>query len=172
MKKILLHTCCGPCATACVEKLLSEGWETDLFFSNSNISPYDEYLKRAEYARKTAEHFGTGFIEDEYNHQSWLEKVSGYEDEPEKGLRCSLCFSYSFSRAAQKFNEGGYDAFTTTLTVSPHKISKIIFEQGGKYPGFIGIDFKKKNGFARSLELADELGLYRQSYCGCEFSIR
>lgn len=171
-RKILLHTCCAVCASACVERLRLEKIEPVLFFSNHNIAPKEEYNKRLEVARKLAKSWNVELIEDTYDHEAWLGAVKGYEDEPEKGLRCGKCFDYSFVRTAVYAQEHGFKHFTSTLTVSPHKISKIIFEIGKKYPAYDAWDFKKKDGFKRSNELSRELELYRQNYCGCEFSLR
>ena len=168
--KILLHTCCGPCATASVERLLGEGWSVDMFFSNSNINSLDEYRLRLDAAADVAAHFGVKLIDDGYNHSAWLDSVRGYESEPEKGGRCAICFGYSFRRTAAAVS--GYDGFTSTLSISPHKNSAVIFKTGTEAGPFIEYDFKKKNGFGRSIELSKQLGLYRQAYCGCEFSIR
>jgi len=101
-----------------------------------------------------------------------LEHVRHLENEPEKGARCAKCFEYNLRHTAEIADRYGYDAFCTTLTLSPHKVSRIIFEIGGQFPKFKPIDFKKKDGFLRSIQLSKEYGLYRQNYCGCEFSIR
>ena len=170
--RMLLHTCCGPCASASVERLIEDGWAVDLFFSNSNIFPGDEYLKRLEGAVRTAEYFGVRCLEDSYQHEQWLKVISGLENEPERGKRCLQCFNYSLKRTSKKAAEEGYDGFATSLTISPHKPAGAIFEIGKTTANFIEYDFKKRNGFKRSIELSKEMGLYRQSYCGCEFSMR
>lgn len=161
--------------------------EVALFFSNSNIDTRGEFEKRLAAARKLGEADGIGVIADEYDHNDWLEKVAaGFEGEPERGARCARCFRYSLARAAQYAAAHGYDAFTTSLTVSPHKISPMVFAAGqdaawqasvagcggssAPAPIFLERDFKKKDGFLRSLKRTAELGLYRQNYCGCEFS--
>jgi predicted adenine nucleotide alpha hydrolase (AANH) superfamily ATPase len=112
-----------------------------------------------------------GYIDD---HEKWLEQVAaGFEGEPEKGARCQRCFRFNLAQTAKYAAEHGYDAFTSSLTVSPHKVSAMVFAAGNESAGpvaFLEIDFKKKNGFLLSLRRAKELGLYRQSYCGCEFS--
>ena len=185
--KVLLHTCCGPCASACVPALREQGHDVALFFSNSNIDAAAEFEKRLDNARKLAEADGVELAADAYDHADWLEKVAkGFEDEPEKGARCARCFRYNLARTAAYAAAHGYDAFTTSLTVSPHKVSRMVFEAGADAawsasakdcggsaaaaPAFLPVDFKKKDGFLRSLRRAAELGLYRQSYCGCEFS--
>lgn len=170
-RKVLLHTCCGPCATACIERLAA-GREVVLFFSNSNIAPEDEYLKRLEEAKRLAGMLGLELLEDSYDHQAWLEHVRGLEDEPERGRRCPRCFEFSLARTAARAELIGIPAFTTTLSVSRHKSSPVIFSVGSAFERFEPIDFKKKGGWDRSLELGRHYGLYRQSYCGCEFSRR
>lgn len=174
--RVLLHTCCGPCATACEPRLREEGHDVTLFFSNCNIDTREEFEKRLAQARKLGEADGVEVIADAYDHADWLETVArGFEDAPEKGARCARCFRYSLARAAAYAAAHGFDAITTSLTVSPHKVSRMVFEAGhaaveGTKPAFLEVDFKKKDGFLRSLRRTAELGLYRQSYCGCEFS--
>lgn len=170
-RRILVHCCCGPCATSSVERLLDEGWQPVLFFSNSNIFPHEEFLKRYGELVKVACVHSLEVIMEEQDHESWLEYIKGHEDEPEGAGRCDLCFSYNLERAALKAQELGISHFCTTLTVSRFKNSSRIFAQGRRHEGFEEIDFKKKNGFSRSVQLSREMNLYRQSYCGCEFSL-
>ncbi len=176
MAKILLHACCGPCASACVERLREAGRDVTLFFSNANIAPEEEYLRRRDAARHLAEIVGIPFVEDTgVSHAEWLEKVAkGLEKEPEGGARCRKCFAFSLARAAAYAKEHGFESFTTSLTVSPHKRSETVFEAGREAGGasFAEENFKKRDGFKRSTVLAAEYGLYRQKYCGCEFSMR
>ena len=187
---VLLHTCCGPCASASLERLKMEGREPVLFYSNSNICSLREYEKRLESLRILAEETGSELIIAPYDHEAWLEAVEGFEDDPEGGRRCARCFRFSLSRTFIKARELGILHFTTTLTISPHKNSKLIFsigreiaDQPGKAatdrrhgaadgPLFLEIDFKKQGGFQRSVELSKEYGLYRQNFCGCEFSLQ
>ncbi len=172
-KSILVHVCCAPCAAPSVKRVQLDDWEeVGIYFSNSNIFPQKEYEKRLLYVRELSKVMNVILEEDEYDHQQWLEHIKGYENEPEKGQRCIKCFEYNLSRTAEVADRYDFDAFTTTLTVSPHKISKIIFEIGSKYPKYVPYDFKKKNGFLESIQLSKEYGLYRQDYCGCEFSRR
>ena len=171
-KRILLHVCCGPCATASIERLVEDGWIVDLYYSNSNISPREEYLKRLEGVQKTAEYYRLKIIEDEYNHDAWLSSVKGFENEPERGDRCAVCFGYSLGRTAAYAASRAYEGFTTSLSISPYKDSKTLFRIGDEAGGFIEYNFKKREGYKRSIELAEKIGLYRQHYCGCEFSYR
>lgn len=171
-EKILLHVCCAPCAAACVERLREHGREPALYFSNSNINSREEFEKRLGAVEKLAGVFAVRLETDPYRHDDWLEHIRGLEDEPEKGLRCRKCFGWNLKRTALKAAELGIENFATTLTVSPHKLSRCVFEVGAACPGFEKWDFKKQDGFKRTMELARELNLYRQSYCGCEFSRR
>jgi len=171
--KTLLHTCCGPCASACVPRLKEKGREVTLLFANSNIDTREEFEKRLNEAKKLAQAEGVKIVALPYDHEAWLRTVArGYEHEPEKGARCARCFRYNLQKAAEYASQNGYDDYTTSLTVSPHKVSKVIFEAGRAIPlsSFLAEDFKKNEGFKLSVRRATELGLYRQSYCGCEFS--
>jgi predicted adenine nucleotide alpha hydrolase (AANH) superfamily ATPase len=170
--KLLLHVCCAPCATASLERLRREG-EVTLFFSNGNLFPPEEFDRRLAAARQLAEATGTPLVVDEYDHGAWREFVAGLEGEPERGARCLRCFEFSFRRAARYAKANGFTGLATTLTISPHKRSADIFRIGREvWEGFLDIDFKKRDGFRRSLELSKSLGLYRQDYCGCEFSMQ
>ncbi len=171
-KPLLLHCCCGPCSTSSIERLRDEGYEPVLFFGNSNIYPVQEAQKRFENVEKVASHFSLRLIRHEYNHKAWLQEIAGHESDPEKGERCSICFAYNLKEAAQEAEKQGIPYFTTTLTVSPHKNSSIIFSIGDTWDEFVAIDFKKRAGYQKSIELSRLLELYRQDYCGCEFSRR
>lgn len=169
MKKLLLHVCCAPCSTHAIE-LLKKNYIVTLFFSNSNIDPKEEYDKRLKNANIIAKLHNLTLIEDQYNHKAWQASTKKYKDEPEKGKRCKICFNYSLRRTANYAKEHNYDLFTTTLTVSPHKDSKLILELGNNYENFLNINLKKQDGFKHSIELTKKHKLYRQNYCGCEYS--
>ena len=170
--KVVLHTCCGPCASACVPRLADDGHEVTMLFANSNIDTREEFEKRKAEAEKLARHDGVRFASLPYDHEEWLREVAaGYENEPEKGARCARCFRYNLAKAAEFARANGIESFTTSLTVSPHKVSSMIFAALDD-PAFLKMDFKKKEGFKLSVKRAEELGLYRQNYCGCEFSKR
>lgn len=144
-----------------------------LFYSNSNIDTEAEFERRREAAETLARTDGVPLAVDVYDHAAWLrEAAAGYESEPEKGARCERCFRFNLARTAAYAAAHGYDGFATSLTVSPHKVSPVIFAQGEAVGDgrFLRYDFKKKEGFKLSVRRAAELGLYRQSYCGCEFS--
>ncbi len=168
---LLLHVCCAPCAAGCVERLLAAGRRVTLYYSNSNIATEEEFERRLAPVRRLAGIFGLELLTDPHDHGAWLRQVAGLESEPERGGRCPVCFGFSLGRAAAKAEELGLN-FATSLTVSPHKSSGTIFEIGGRFPHFEPHDFKKKEGFRRSRELARLHGFYLQDFCGCEFSGR
>lgn len=171
MNKILLHTCCAPCASASVERLIADGWKPVLYFYMPNIFPFEEYEKRLLYVRKLAIHFGVELIEGEYEHNTWLDTVKSEASSPEGGSRCMLCYDALLKAASVTAKTLGIDSFCTSLTISPHKNSKKIEEIGNAYLGYTHYDFKKQDGYKRSIELSKELDLYRQCYCACEFSM-
>jgi len=170
--RILLHICCGPCGSAALERLCRQG-EVTLFFSNGNLFPEAEYERRLGAVRTLAAVCGIRLVADRYDHGAWRDWVAGLEHEPERGKRCRRCFEFSLRRAAAYATAHGFTALTTTLTISPHKDSQTIFAAGRAATGerFLDIDFKQEDGFRRSLELSRQYGLYRQDYCGCEFSL-
>lgn len=150
--------------------MLEEGWNPVLHFSNSNIFPEQEADMRYEALLEVARVYNLKVIREHYDHQGWLDAVKGHEGEREGGSRCELCFAYNLREASEKAKQLGFLHFTTTLTVSRFKNSKTIFRVGEAFPGFEALDFKKKGGFEKSVALSKELGIYRQHYCGCEFS--
>ncbi len=173
MPTVLLHTCCAPCASVCIERLKSAQYGVSLFFSNANIGDSEEYARRLEGVRLLAKAMEVPVIVDEpARHADWLAAIHGFENAPEGGARCRLCFAFSLNRTATRAADLGFNHFTTSLTVSPHKHTPTLFEIGCTVDParFLSINFKQQAGFQRSLELARELGLYRQNYCGCEFS--
>ena len=175
--KILLHACCGICSSYPVSFLKDAGYDVVVHFYNPNIYPSDEYQKRLEAERILCAHFNVELIEDEYNQDEFFEYVKGFENEPEKGLRCDKCFELRLARAAKKAKELGIKNFTTSIVISPHKnfqklslIGETIAGENGL--NFLSIDFKKKDGFLKTNKIANSLSLYRQNYCGCKFSMR
>jgi predicted adenine nucleotide alpha hydrolase (AANH) superfamily ATPase len=175
---LLLHDCCAPCLSSVLEQL-SPLFRVTVFFYNPNILPEDEYRKRiAEVKRLLTElpqKYPAQFIEGRYNVRQFLEMARGREQEPEGGERCAGCYRLRLEETAQYARAGGYDFFTTTLTVSPYKnvqkLNEIGAELGKKYGvPFLPSDFKKKGGYQRSIELSGIYGLYRQDFCGCPFS--
>lgn len=168
---LLLHSCCGPCASASVERLLEEGRKPLLFFSNSNILTKEEFERREASLARVAEHFHVPLVVDPWDNVSWMDSVEKERNSPEGGARCRLCFRFNLSRTAEAAKEKGLP-FSSTLTISPHKSSSVIFEEGNRLGAFEEHNFKKKDGFRRSLNLSRELDLYRQEFCGCAFSLR
>lgn len=152
--------------------MVEQGSQIALFFSNSNIYPRDEYDRRLSYVYRLGNIWGVPVIADSWDHDAWREAVRGLEDEPEQGARCRACFQFSLERTHRKAEELNIPSFTTSLTLSPHKNSQVIFAIGRKFPGFVEENFKKRDGFRRSIQLSREYQLYRQHYCGCEFSHR
>lgn len=173
---LLLHVCCGPCSTAVIERLRPR-FDLTLFFANPNLYPEEEYARRLEAARQVAARHKIPLVEAEDEHGAWLEQVQGLEWEPEGGARCEICFRVRLEATAREAEARGMDYFTTTLTVSPHKNAERIGQIGrratlGRKVVFLSEDFKKRDGFHKSVVLSKEMGLYRQNYCGCEFSLR
>ena len=170
--RLLLHICCAPCACGCIDRLREDGVEFAFYFSNSNLNTPEEFLRRYEAAQKLAAVENVELFTDEYDHAAWLSRTQKLAAEPERGKRCNICFEWSLSRTALAADQLGFDAFATSLTVSPHKNSKLIFEIGSQFAKFTPIDFKKRDGFLKGNRRAAALDLYRQKYCGCEFSCR
>lgn len=176
--RLFLHACCAPCSSYVLE-YLSQYFSITVFFYNPNISPREEYEKRvAEIKRLIGEmefKNPVELVEGEYEPQDFFAMAKGLEDVPEGGERCFRCYRMRMEETARLAAEGGYDYFTTTLSISPlknaAKINEIGQELGEIYRvSHLPSDFKKKNGYKRSVELSHEYGLYRQNYCGCAFS--
>ena len=177
---LLLHSCCAPCSSYCLE-YLSEYFEITIFYFNPNIYPEEEYHKRVEEQKRLAKELPARYpirvIEGIYEPKQFYEAVKGLEQIPEGGERCFACFRLRLKEAARLAAEKGFDFFTTTLTISPLKNAAKINEIGRQCAEECGAvwlptDFKKKEGYKRSIELSAEYGLYRQDYCGCVFSRR
>lgn len=181
---LLLHSCCGPCSTAVIERLADE-YSITLFFYNPNITDRTEYeLRKAaqlQFLKKyNEEHLNSGeiaFIEGDYDTEAFFDAAKGLEAEAEGGLRCEKCERLRLERTALTAKELGIDTFGTTLTVSPYKNYEIITMIGMELAlkndlTYLDRDFKKKAGYQRSIELSKAYGLYRQHYCGCVFSER
>jgi predicted adenine nucleotide alpha hydrolase (AANH) superfamily ATPase len=170
--KVVLHICCAVCAAGAAKSLLDEGHQVLGFFHNPNIYPVGEYKIRLEAVHRVAQELDFPLDEGVYAPEGWLKATSHLGDEPEGGKRCTVCFEYRLAETYRFMSERGGDAFTTTLTVGPRKsaavINRIGYDIGGEK--FLARDFKKKDGFKKATALAKEWGLYRQSYCGCEYS--
>ncbi len=176
--RLLLHACCGPCSSAVLEKLLAR-FEVTILYYNPNIWPAAEHRRRGDELGRFAAAFAPGVrvVEPPFQPQRFYEAVRGLEAEPERGGRCAVCYRLRMEEAARYAAEQGFDWFCTTLSISPHKDAARINAIGQELEKQYGVrhlpnDFKKKDGYKRSLELSAQYGLYRQDYCGCEFSAR
>lgn len=176
MEKLLLHSCCGPCSTVCIERM-KDKYDLTIFYYNPNIEPVEEYEKRKAYQKQVCDHYGIPYADFDYDNGAWRKFVEGLENEKEGGARCTKCFYYRLKKTAKFAKENGFDCFSTTLTVSPYKNSKTIFEVGKVLEKeleikFLEENFKKQDGYLRSIELSKQLNLYRQHYCGCLYACR
>jgi predicted adenine nucleotide alpha hydrolase (AANH) superfamily ATPase len=170
---ILLHICCGVCAARVAEKLMCDGHSVTGYFYNPNIHPEDEYLRRLAAARKVSEELKFDIVDGPYDRQRWFELVKGKEYDKEGGARCLACYEMRLKKTYDEMRKNNFDAFTTTLTISPHKDADAINKIGRAIneDKFLCYDFKKKGGFQRAMALAAEMGLYKQNYCGCIYSL-
>ena len=181
LPSLLLHCCCAPCTTSVMEILLPD-YKITLLFYNPNIEPFDEYGKRAAEMKKISN--GLDLIISDYNEADFEAIAAKYPDEPEGGERCKACFELRLKKTAQFAFENGFEYFTTTLSVSPHKNAVLLNDIGKKLSNeckenrvrfgtqFLCADFKKRDGYKRSIELSKRSGIYRQIYCGCRHSKR
>jgi len=177
---LLLHSCCAPCSSYVLE-YLSGRFDITVFFYNPNITEEEEYLHRKEELKRLIESMPllspVHFLEAPWDPENYLRLVTGLESEKEGGARCVRCFSMRLEKAAEAAKNGGFDYFTTSLTISPKKNAELLNSVGEAAAEKYGVtwlpsDFKKRNGYQRSIELSAEYGLYRQNYCGCVFSRR
>ena len=175
---LLLHACCAPCSSACLERL-GDYFNISIFYYNPNITEEDEYIKRINEIKKFISEFKTKYpiklIEGRYDPNEFFDMAKGLESEPERGSRCYKCYKLRLKESAKVASDLGFDYFCTTLTLSPHKNSNWINEIGEELDKeytstYLYSDFKKKNGYKRSIELSREYDLYRQDYCGCIYS--
>ncbi len=177
-QRILLHTCCAPCSSAIIECLMQHGITPVIYYCNPNIFPHEEYLIRKNECSRYAQSLGLEIIDADYDHQAWLEKMKGMENEPERGARCLNCFKMRLLQTAQYAHEHGFTVITTTLASSRWKSLEQINEAGRwatlQYPDVIFWDQNwRKGGLQeRRLAIIKEYNFYNQLYCGCEFSVR
>lgn len=182
---LLLDVCCGPCAISAIEKLQKTSskykqHEIILYINNSNIFPKEEYDKRLIAAERIAEYYKLKLNIDKYDHEEWLNainKIHNYEAEREGGKRCELCYEFRLEKTAEYALKHKFSAFASTLTSGPMKYAEKINAIGRKIAEkhniiFIEEDFKQEGGFQKSIEVCKKLNIYRQKYCGCEFSLR
>lgn len=172
--KLLLHSCCAPCSTAVIERL-KDYFDITIIYYNPNIEPFIEYEKRKNEQIRIINEFGLKYMDCDYENDLFHEMSKGLEDVPEKGIRCHKCYRLRLDYTARIAKKNNFDYFSTTLTVSPYKLSKVINEIGLNLESIYNLkylvsDFKKQNGYKRSIELSQIYGLYRQNYCGCIYS--
>ena len=177
--KLLLHACCAPCTSSVLERLAPH-FDVTIFYYNPNIWPEEEYCKRLEQFPKLLAGCGLAdtvrVVDGGYEPERFLEISRGFEGEREGGARCPGCFELRMGETARRAKEGGYEFFASTLTVSPHKSAPGVNaagEEAGERQGvrWLPSDFKKKDGYLRSIRLSEEYGLYRQGWCGCRFAL-
>ena len=174
--KLLLHSCCAPCSSACLERL-KDYFEITVFYYNPNIEDTEYFLRKSEQTRFIEETGWAKTLDCDHEVKKFYAAAAGLEDAPEGGARCLKCYELRLARTAEEAEKGGFEYFATTLTISPQKSSRVLNAIGeklaeGKNVKWLYSDFKKRGGYLRSCELAREHSLYRQNYCGCKFSRR
>lgn len=172
----MLHICCAPDATVPTRDLRVEGWEPLGYFYGSNIHPEEEYFLRRDAVRALAGHDGFSLTERVYAPSEWFEHASILAEEPERGRRCAVCFELQLRAAAEEAARQGCTHLSSTLSISPHKDAALITRLGGRAVEAWGVKWldrvwRKGDGFLRSVRISKELGLYRQNYCGCRYSM-
>jgi predicted adenine nucleotide alpha hydrolase (AANH) superfamily ATPase len=175
--KILLHACCGICSGYPIIALKEQGYEVTVFFCNPNLDSKEEFERRLNAQKEICKHFNVNLIVEEYDHDSYLNYIKGLENEPERGKRCEKCIELRLELAGKKAKELGFDLFTTSLVISPHKNFDMISKIGENIASELSINylsqnFRKQDGFLKTNLISRKLGIYRQNYCGCEFAKR
>lgn len=174
--RLMLHACCAPCASYCIE-YLKDYFTVVVVYYNPNIAPYEEYKTRLDETKRLCDYFGVEFISKNWDNEIFENKVEKLREEKEGGARCDVCFGLRLKKTLELAKEHHCEYFTTSLSISPMKNSLKLIEIGERIAqnteiNYLPSDFKKKNGYKRSVELAKELNLYRQNYCGCVYSNR
>ncbi len=174
--QLLLHSCCGPCSSSVIDDL-RHYFELTVFFYNPQIFPEDEYERRREAQKILARAYGIPVVEGDRDEREFLHRTADVKEEPEGGKRCSRCFYMRLEETARRAKEKGFPYIASTLSVSPHKDAKRLNAIGERVAHKHGViwlpsDFKKRDGYRKSVELAKAYGLYRQDYCGCRYSRR
>ena len=176
--RLLLHSCCAPCSSLVLERLMNV-FDLTVFYYNPNIAPREEFLRRVEEQQRLIDAMPherpIDLIQGEYDDRAFYELARGHEQDPEGGERCTACFRLRLGKTAEVAAQGGFDYFTTTLSISPLKDAQRLNAIGAVLSAETGVpylfsDFKKRNGYKRSCELSAQYGLYRQDYCGCIYS--
>lgn len=176
-KKVLMHSCCAPCAGELMEAMIASGVELTIFFYNPNIHPKKEYEIRKNENIKYAEKLGIKFVDADYDVQNWFQRAKGLEWEPERGIRCTACFDMRFERTALYAYENGYKVFTSSLGISRWKDMNQINDSGERAAAHYDVTYwtynwRKDGGSARMYEIAKRENFYKQEYCGCIYSLR
>ena len=176
--KVLLHSCCAPCSGEVMEAMLASGIDYTIFFYNPNIHPLKEYELRKNENIRFAEQFGVPFVDADYDRDNWFERARGMELEPERGIRCTMCFDMRFERTALYAHEHGFPVITSSLGISRWKNMPQINDCGAraaaKYPDLMYWDYnwRKGGGSARMIDISKRENFYQQEYCGCVYSLR
>ena len=176
--KLLLHSCCAPCAGEIMDAVAASGIDTTIFFYNPNIHPKEEYEIRKNENIRYANKLGFDFVDADYDKENWFERVKGLENEPERGKRCTVCFDMRFERSALYAFENNFKVFATTLGISRWKDLNQINTSGLKAAKrynelqFWDFNWRKQGGSARMLEISKQENFYKQEYCGCVYSLR
>lgn len=177
-KKVLLHSCCAPCAGSIIEDMLGSGIEVTLFYYNPNIHPREEYILRKQENIRFTEKIKIPFVEGNYDSATWFKRVKGLEKEHERGKRCEVCFDLRLEQTAKYAYKNGFKVFTSSLGISrwknPNQINACGIRAANRYPGLIfwTHNWRKKGGSQRMHEIAKKEHFYRQQYCGCVYSFR
>ncbi|MCS5591636.1 MAG: epoxyqueuosine reductase QueH [Gammaproteobacteria bacterium] len=176
-KRLLLHSCCAPCAGEIMEAVASADIETTIFFYNPNIHPVDEYELRKEENVRFAKKLGMEIVDGDYDKDEWFGRTKGQEDEPERGARCTTCFDMRFEVTAKYAKEHGFDLISSTLGISRWKDMNQINGCGHRSGALYGVPYwdfnwRKQGGSSRMLELSKKEKFYQQEYCGCVYSLR
>lgn len=174
--KLLLHSCCGPCSTAVIERL-KDYFDITVIYYNPNIEPRIEYIKRKEEQLKVIKKLGVKYLDCDYDNHEFRKIALGLENDIEGGKRCHKCYYLRLEYVCKEAKKENFDYFSTTLTVSPYKNAEVLNKIGLNLERVYNVkylvnDFKKRDGYKRSIELSKEFNLYRQDYCGCLFSKR
>lgn len=176
--KVLMHSCCAPCSGEVMEAMLASGIDYTIFFYNPNIHPLKEYELRKDENIRFAEQFGIPFIDADYDRDNWFDRAKGMEHEPERGVRCTMCFDMRFERTALYAHENGFPVFTSSLGISRWKNMAQINDCGVRaaahYPDLLYWEYnwRKGGGSARMIEISKRENFYQQEYCGCVYSLR
>ena len=176
-KKLLLHSCCAPCAGEIMEALAASEIDTTIYFYNPNIHPFDEYELRKEENIRFAEKLGMPIIDADYDRDEWFVRTKGQENEPERGARCTTCFDMRFQKTAQYASENNFDIISSTLGISRWKDMRQVNDSGVRSSEphdlpYWDINWRKKGGSSRMLEISKKENFYQQEYCGCVYSLR